>query len=103
MINLIHQFLSTPERNAWLYSADMQLYIRKSKRVINSQIVTTLDIANITVYHKGQGIFKKFIKEFHEINPYQASYIESILEPRLVSWCQRNGWTQLLNVQPPSF
>ena len=91
----LQKFLLSSNRNEWLSDGKMKVYVRKSKRCFDGvTLLTCFDCATVEVEDKGKGTFKKFIKEFHEINPFQASFIESVCEPRLAEWCEKNNWTK---------
>lgn len=91
-------------RNEWLNGDDMAVYVRKSvPRYIGDKKMVTLDIASITVYHKGQGNFTKFLAEAEKLNPWPATFVESVLEPRFGCFLSRQGYTQVEDVIPTSF
>lgn len=46
----------------WLEDAVMQVYVRKSLRIIEDKRMTVLDIANIEVFNKGQGTGSQFFQ-----------------------------------------
>ncbi len=91
--------------NEWLNGDDMAVYVRKSvPRIMNDGTkLVTLDIASITVYQKGQGNFTRFLEEAEKLNPWPATYIENVLEPRFARFFQRIGYTQHNDMFPMSF
>jgi hypothetical protein len=88
--------------NQWLEDDIMQVYVRKATRLIENELKTTLDIANIEVYDKGKGTGSQFFNEAHKINPWQATYFENVLNPRLGKFLLANGYKQDSSM-PPSY
>lgn len=60
-------------RSEWLFGEELQVYMRKSKRLVNNKYVDSLDIANIEVYDKGKGTFTSFLSDVHAINPFDIT------------------------------
>jgi hypothetical protein len=89
----------------WLNGDDMAVYVRKSvPRILNDgHKYPTLDIASVTVYRRGQGHFTKFLREAHAMNPWPATYVENVLEPRLGKFLLGEGFTQHTGMYPASF
>ena len=96
-IDLIKEFLDGPMRNNWLYADDLEVYVRKSKRLhpaptLTKGICGCFDIANIKVYIPGEKTFSKLIEDLKPIlieRGFDAIYIESVLNPFLRSYLQR--------------
>jgi hypothetical protein len=99
----LNEFLASTNRNTWIDEPHMRMYVRKSnrflsKKTIHNSIPTTpcLDMASIEVDvdMRGKGVLTLFIKRFEreakQLN--RAVYVESILEPRLVSFLIKNGY-----------
>lgn len=85
--------------NEWLVGDDMEVYVRRSVyRSIGGDRLVCLDIANIEVAEKGQGHFTEFLRDAHAINPWGATYVESVLEERLHDFLTKEGFL----VQPLS-
>jgi hypothetical protein len=82
--------------NEWLYASDMKVYVRKGFHVCG----TCLDIASIEVYDKGEGTFTAFLEAAHAMNPWDATFCESVQEERLCSFLKRKGFTQQGDLVP---
>lgn len=108
MEELLHKFIADAEShifyNQWLETDKFRVYVRKSQRFLVDKIIPTLDIANIHVEesYRGQGLFTNFVHVAHESHPWAATYIESILEDRLIGWCKIYGWV-VAHTIPPSY
>lgn len=91
------------KKNAWLAGGDnIQVYVRKAHHPIGDQMTNTLDIANINVENRGQGTGMEVINWLHEVNPFDATYVESLQNPRLYARLLKDGWIDVPNSIPPS-
>lgn len=90
-------------KNTWARDSDVEVYIRNTRRVCGDVVLSTLDIASINVTKPGRGFWTKFIKEVHAINPWEATYVENVLNQRFERWFVKHGWTQQKDILPPSF
>jgi hypothetical protein len=77
----------------WLEDDLMRVYVRKGRHMCGKKMKLTLDIANVTVFEEGKGTFSRFIAKAHELNPWDATYVECVQNERLASWLFRNGWS----------
>jgi hypothetical protein len=101
VVNDLKKFIDAAKEKRRIYplwigqqSNFMQVYVRKSNRYLNRQTLVTLDIATVSIeeeYQK-QGYFSEFIKKAHELNPWDATFLENVLYPELVSSLIRKGW-----------
>ena len=89
-------------RNQWLVSDTIKVYLRKGHHPIGDKIAKTLDIANIELEERGQGTGTALINWLHEQNPFEATYIESILNNRLYDHLKRLDWLDVPRSNPPS-
>jgi len=109
MSEIIHQlkiFLESKQRIAWIKDDSMSVYVRKGTRYLNKHLSKTLDIASVEVEEnkRNQGVWTEFLKEAHKINPYQATFIENVLNPVLEKSLVKNGWKVVdATLTPPSF
>ena len=89
----------------YLENEQIRLYLRKSRRIIGEKVRFCLDIASIEIAeeYQGRGLFTKIMALLHEMNPYEVSYLESILNPVLEEWCKKRRWVQMPYTQPPAF
>ncbi|MFB2970403.1 hypothetical protein ACE1CD_15630 [Aerosakkonema sp. BLCC-F183] len=81
MLNQLKDFLDSSVRNQWLTDEFMQVYLRKSHRYYAGNLIQVLDIATIEVYpdFQRQGKCSEFLRITHQINPYQATFVENVL------------------------
>ena len=80
MIDALLDFLESPVRSQWLRNEFMKVYVRKSHHHIGD-LIKTLDTATIEVYpeFQRQGKCSEFLVLAHQINRYQATFIENVL------------------------
>jgi hypothetical protein len=78
--------------NQWLSDDKMQVYVRKANRYLEGKRKVTLDIANVEVYHRGKGTFTRFLEAVHEMNPWDATYVECVLNPRFAAFFVKRFW-----------
>jgi hypothetical protein len=109
-IDLVRDFIERNRvgmicRREWLYGDDMEVYVRRSvPRLLNDRTRRqTLDIANVTVYNRGQGIFTAFLTEVHAINPWGVTYVESVLDERFGNFLLKQGFILHEGTLPPSY
>lgn len=83
-------------KNAWLAEKHIQVYVRRSVRMIEGEMVPCLDISSVEVDEdmRGIGIFTGFLKRFEEAAKEMGRpvYIESILVPRFANFLRRRGY-----------
>ncbi|HEY9299817.1 MAG TPA: GNAT family N-acetyltransferase [Phormidium sp.] len=95
-------------KNSWIKQSGIaSLYLRRSIRLIpeltdsavdysllQSKMSCTLDIAAIQVEpaYQRKGIGSYLVNLCHEIHPQRVTYVESVHNPILASWLERNGW-----------
>ena len=92
-------------RSKWLQDENMKVYVRKAFHIVYpKKQMSTLDIAAIDVDEdkQNQGLCTKFLKEAHELNPWQATYVECVHNPILISLLMRNGWIGVTTSDPLS-
>lgn len=84
-------------RNTWIYERNIAIYVRRSRRFITGKVTLCLDLASVEVTekHRGIGIFTSFINRFEQAAKKlnRTVFVESILEPRLVSFLNRREYT----------
>jgi GNAT superfamily N-acetyltransferase len=82
--------------NIWISERDIEVYVRKSMRVIGNTTHPCLDIGSVEVREerRGQGTFKAFLSRFEkkarELNKWV--YVESILNRRLLTYLATQGY-----------
>lgn len=99
------RFLTEGVRNRYISDefGICQVYARKARRMVNGHMSFTLDIANISVDGglRGNGIGMRVINKMHEMNPYQITYIESLLNEQLHQRLLNDGWLPDEGTYPP--
>lgn len=85
-------FILTKARNAWLENKYMRVYVRRSRRMIDSVIEETFDVANISVYPKyqKQGYFKSFMQYIETLG--LTIYVESLSNSELTEMLLKHGY-----------
>ena len=59
------------------------MYVRFGRRYVRGELFhDTLDLANIEVFHPGNGTFKKLIARLREQYPHIHLFVERVLSPR---------------------
>lgn len=96
-------FLNSSKRNSWLYCDLVEIYVRKGAHNINKRLINTLDIASITIQPEqcGNGLGMSIINDFHDKNPFEVTYIESILNKRFYKHLKKCGWIDVEFSNPP--
>lgn len=69
-------------RVKWFHCATVDVYVRCSKRHIQGFYIRTLEVANITVHKKRQGIYDALLSLlWATIQPGEALFVENVLDP----------------------
>lgn len=88
------KFINEPSlnKNKWLESESIIVYVRYRKRMIDSEFIYVIDIANVTVESckRRKGIFRNFMKHVESYNI--PIYIESIMSPRMADIAIKQGY-----------
>jgi hypothetical protein len=94
---LLTDFLHSNIRNTWIMHDDIQVYVRKSKRLINGELVTTFDVANVGVYPhaKGTGVFKSAMLHIETFG--MVVFVESVINASLATQLQKHGYLPIDN------
>lgn len=85
IFNQIDAFLKSNIKNTWIENDSMKVYIRKSKRYVNNEILDFFDIASVEVNeeYQGNGFFTDFMKNFLTKYIDKNVYVESIINPAI--------------------
>lgn len=97
----IRAFLGIRRRTTEVIVGPVSLFVRKAVRAYllsehdKPVLLHSLDIASIQILEEmqSQGIGSAVIREIHALNPFEATYIESVNEHRLTDHLERNGWS----------
>jgi hypothetical protein len=103
MSDLLDSWLkNSPLRGQWISKTPVQVYVRKTPRVINGlRYDHTITLASIGVIdrhqRKGYAAFvMKWIERQLEVPPdhfpVEAIYLENVITPRMMSIVGRHGW-----------
>lgn len=84
------------DRRLHLHRGGFKAYVRRSHRCLGDRWVTALDIASISIAEKdrGRGWFRNFRRIVEAINPWEATYYEAVINPRLEAYFRREGLPQ---------
>ena len=90
------EFTKSKLRNQWIKEPHMQVYVRKSRRFVNDELIPCFDVASIQVKesHQGKGLFTNFLKMVEEYSAENSLivFVESVLNVRLRKFLERNGY-----------
>ena len=76
---------------AWIDSPELKVYLRRAKRFINGNKEITLEIANVSVYNRGQKTFTQFLEMVERMSPWTI-YVENVLEERFQLFFQKRNY-----------
>jgi predicted N-acetyltransferase YhbS len=81
----LHFFLKKPVNRVWIRNEAINLYVRKSTRIVEGREFAFLDLANIEVAEKyqNQGFFQSLLKEileFKDLNFYAENVCSDVSE-----------------------
>jgi hypothetical protein len=84
----LNEFLVERSNNRWLMSEQVEVYVRKSRRLIGGVAVPMLDLANITVAEslRRRGLFKQvfaLLQSKCADGAYGGVFIENVLASHL--------------------
>lgn len=98
LLSQIEQFIGIPSRdNKWFHDPNIDIYLRKTKRIVDGQFLQTLDIANISVHDTGIGFFTELlgqIEEFCKDSPIENIFIENVMTDRFCHFFVKRGYTE---------
>ena len=95
------KFLSSNMRNIYVTSGrSISVYTRKGIHLINGKRRNTLDIANISISRRGKGLGMAVVNLMHQVNPFEATYVESILNERFGKRLLKEGWLVVKEANP---
>lgn len=102
----LQEFLQSALRNKWIKLGAYELYVRKSRRLINGHSQQTFDLATINRPDNklGTGGFKKLLPEIIKAvreSGCEIFYIENILNARLYAYLLSIGFMECLDTTPP--
>lgn len=80
-------------RVKWLRDDKMQVYVRRGMHIVGGKASVCFDIANVEVYKQKQGTWTAFLWQAHEMNPWDCTFVECVLNPILASWLLKNGFS----------
>jgi len=84
--------------NGWFYTCENQeVYLRKSRRMINGKHVQFIDIANIKTHeaHQGKGRLTNFLSFLKDLG--LNIYFENVLNEILIPFLLKNGYAEDVN------
>ena len=93
----IREFLNDTRKVAWFADADMNVYARKSTRLIEGKLRKTLDIATVEVREemRCKRVFTNFINDMIGMNPFPILFVENIMTDRFAKYFQSQGWLSM--------
>ncbi len=94
-IELFKVFLESKLNRQWVVSGTtIQVYLRKGHHAFGGKLISTLDIANIEIGERSRrkGLGTAVIAKLHELNPYEVTYVENILNGPLYESLMKRDW-----------
>lgn len=88
-------FIKSDLRNSYIEEDGMSIYVRKSKRIVNKEVLSFIDIANVVVDEevRCKGFFTRFMNRL--VDEYSFNiYVESILSPHVERTCKKLGFVR---------
>lgn len=99
LLSQLRYFLSGEKRNTFLLAGPVQVYVRKSIRILGVTDAErksnfAVDIASIEVapIEQKKGLGSAVINMIHDNNPCPVTYIESVVNPEFARSLEKQGW-----------
>ncbi len=96
----LKDFLSSNIRNAHIVEKPFKIYVRKSRRFINRELLNMIDIATIAATTPGTGKLGALFDIFEQL-PFDGVFVECVQGSRLREWLSRRGYLKLPNPADP--
>lgn len=82
----------------------ISVYTRKATHAINGRLFKCLDVGTIVIddAFRGEGLGIKVIDYMHSINPFQVTYVESLLNIGLYDRLKQERWNDVVGTVPLS-
>lgn len=94
-VRLLDVFLANRKvRNQWLEDRWLKAYVRKANRFVDGRLQTSLDIATMSCERPGMGRGSRFIELSHAKNPFEITFLENVINPKLVEHLISYGWVR---------
>ena len=96
IITQLLNFYKGNSRNQWIFNEYLKMYVRKSQRYFNSQILPFIDIASIEIgeSYQGQGLFPMILDKILQFFESENIFVESILNPKLEKILKDKGFVK---------
>lgn len=104
----IEEFLHSPVKNQWLVFNDIEIYVRKSKRLLDGKYVNALDMASASVPEHlwGRGIYSLVSNSIEQVARENNLYVykENVLDKNLRESLKRDdNYKQIKELNPPCY
>jgi len=96
-IDLFDNFLKGNERNKWIYVYGFKMYVRKSKRVYNNELISVIDLATIESVKRGTGLFTLILKRILDKYKEKNFFIENVMQRRFYNFFKKFGFVDYRN------
>lgn len=73
----------------------LRVYVRRAHHLIDGSIREVLDIANAIAEPMGTGRFTHFLEWIEDVQPYDGTFIESIVNPRFEEFFLNRGYIKI--------
>lgn len=95
--NMIERYKGISGVTEWIHCEKFKIFVRVTKRLIEKDITETIDISNVVVYDEYQntGVFKEVLNVIEQLasEHNKVIYVESIQNPILVKYLEKEGFT----------
>ena len=93
-MDILMKFINSNDRSKWIIiEGKMDVYIRKSKRSIDGELINFIDLANFNIpndKNKRKGLFTRFLLECDKLD--MNLYIENVLNSDIIESIKRLGY-----------
>ena len=104
----LEQIIKLPRANEWITHGPFRLYIRVGGRAIDGEMVKAIDLANFEIVdekERGKGHFSNLLSLVNDLGKkygYDGIYVESILNPDLITILRNKKFRIVSQYDPPS-
>lgn len=91
----------SPNARAWLSDANIDVYIRVGKHVLDGALTSTIDIGNLAVnkHRRGAGHFTAFLGHLETLcnTKKRVLYMENVMDPRFQAFFEKRGYVRIMD------
>lgn len=104
----LERVIKLSRTNEWITHGPFKLYIRVGDRFIGEKKMKVIDLANFQITdekERGKGHFSRLLKVVNDLGKkygYDGIYVESILNPDLITILNKKNFRIVTQDDPPS-